>query len=105
MSSSMFEMTVGMRKEHGKKKGRNLRASSGHPQPRGAATLKPNRSLWAQNVCLQNTTMSSIYLHLPRTNIGVVNTSLDLCLIGIKDLLAIAGLACVTLQCNLAPTL
>ena len=44
MSSSMFEMTVGMRKEHGKKKGRNLRASSGQPQPRGAATLKPNRS-------------------------------------------------------------
>ena len=44
MSSSMLEMIVGMRKEHGKRKGRNLRASSGHPQPRGAATLKPNRS-------------------------------------------------------------
>ena len=43
MSSSKFEMIVGMRKEHGRK-GRNLRASSGHPQPRGAATLKPNRS-------------------------------------------------------------
>ena len=44
MSSSKFEMILGMRKEHGKMKGRNLRASSGHPQPRGAATLKPNRS-------------------------------------------------------------
>ena len=44
MSSSMFEMIVGTRKEHGKRKGRNLRASSGHRQPRGAATLKPNRS-------------------------------------------------------------
>ena len=44
MSSSKFEMIVGMRKEHWKRKGRNLRASSGHPQPRGAATLKPNRS-------------------------------------------------------------
>ena len=69
MSSSMFEMIVGMRKEHGKKKGRNLRASSGHRQPRGAATLKPNRSfvgskrLFAKHNDEQHLLASSLYYY------------------------------------------
>ena len=67
MSSSIFEMIVGMRKEHEKKKGRNLRASSGHP--RGAATLKPNRSfvgskrLFAKHNDEQHSFASSSYYY------------------------------------------
>ena len=69
MSSSIFKMIVGMRKEHGKRKGRNLRASSGHRQPRGAATLKPNLSfvgskrLFAKHNDEQHLLASSLYYY------------------------------------------